>query len=94
VVLNTIPPHLQRQTDDVNPCPLTPRRLSLVVTGRSYRDFLLWFSSLERAGYYMLARSARATVSPLLYLLTVIIIKNLVIGRFRPGPWTGWKTFQ
>jgi hypothetical protein len=63
-------------------------------TPRSYGEFLGWFASFERCLFYMLVRCVRATICPVLYLLVVIVLKRVVIGKFEKGPWNTWKSFQ
>ncbi|BDA51313.1 probable peroxisomal-coenzyme A synthetase at N-terminal half [Coccomyxa sp. Obi] len=49
-------------------------------------DTLRWFANPKRFGWYILIRIARAVFTPMFNLAAVIVVKKLVIGKFKPGP--------
>ena len=59
---------------------------------RSYKDVLLWFLTPGRVGFYVAIRVVRGTACPLLRLVSVLVLKRIVIGKFEPGPWSHSQT--
>lgn len=49
-------------------------------------DFALWLSDYWRVTVLILILFTRATITPFVRLAATILVKRLVIGRFRPGP--------
>jgi hypothetical protein len=45
-----------------------------------------WFAEPKRYGWYVAIRLSRVIVAPYFNLAAVLLVKRLVIGRFRPGP--------
>lgn len=49
-------------------------------------ELIVYFTHPNRIGYFLLARIVRRYVVHLLYLILVILIKRLIIGKFKAGP--------
>lgn len=49
-------------------------------------DLLEWLCEPKRLSYYFGIRIARSLLAPIFYMVTAIIVKWVVIGKFKPGP--------
>lgn len=52
----------------------------------SINDVLAWLCDTRRIPFFIGIRAVRAIVAPLVYMLFALIVKWLIIGRFKPGP--------
>lgn len=52
----------------------------------SVAEMILYFTSPNRIGYFILAKIVRRYVVQLLYIILVILIKRMIIGEFKAGP--------
>ena len=53
---------------------------------RDANDLLKWLCNLERIPYFLGLRLVRALVAPIIYMLLAILVKRLIIGKFKEGP--------
>jgi len=49
-------------------------------------DLMSWLCDPRRIPFYIGIRFARAALAPLVYMFFAILVKWIVIGKFRPGP--------
>jgi acyl-CoA synthetase (AMP-forming)/AMP-acid ligase II/carbonic anhydrase/acetyltransferase-like protein (isoleucine patch superfamily) len=49
-------------------------------------DMMEWLCEPKRIPYYIAIRVARAVVAPWFYMTAAILVKWIVIGKFKPGP--------
>eukprot|EP00924_Labyrinthula_sp_SR-Ha-C_P016830 snap_masked-scaffold_6-processed-gene-15.62-mRNA-1 protein AED:1.00 eAED:1.00 QI:0/-1/0/0/-1/1/1/0/2015 len=49
------------------------------------QDSVIYFSHPKRIAYYICVRVVEATVTPFVYFGFVVLIKRLLIGKFKPG---------
>jgi acyl-CoA synthetase (AMP-forming)/AMP-acid ligase II/acetyltransferase-like isoleucine patch superfamily enzyme len=49
-------------------------------------DLMEWLCDVRRVPFYIGIRVARATVAPLIHMACAILVKWLIIGKFKPGP--------
>ena len=49
-------------------------------------DLMQWLCEPKRIPYYIGIRIARSILAPFVYMAAAIIVKWLIIGKFRPGP--------
>ena len=52
----------------------------------SIPDLMQWLCDPRRIPYYICIRIARAIGAPVVHMLLAVLIKRLIIGKFRPGP--------
>ena len=52
----------------------------------SVGDLMEWLCDIRRIPFYIGIRVARAVLAPLVYMAGAIIVKKLVIGKFKEGP--------
>lgn len=61
---------------------------------QSWSAAIDWFLSPTRLLLYFAVRLERVLICPFLELLGVILVKRLVVGKFKPGAATSWSRFQ
>lgn len=49
-------------------------------------DLMEWLCEPKRIPYYIGIRISRAVLAPFVYMTGAILVKWLVIGKFKPGP--------
>ncbi len=49
-------------------------------------DLMEWLCEPKRIPYYILIRVARSTIAPYFYMVAAVLMKWIVIGKFKPGP--------
>ena len=49
-------------------------------------DVFRWFANPQRYPWYIAIRLARAIIAPYFYLAAVLLVKRLIIGKFKAGP--------
>ena len=57
---------------------------------------LIWFTDINRLPFRFLARITKNVFGPFIYLFLVIVIKRLILGRFKAGPFdtSQWNLFR
>ena len=60
----------------------------------SWSSAIDWFLSPTRLLLYFAIRLERVLLCPFLELFAVIVVKRVVVGKFRPGKRTAWGRFQ